>query len=164
MGGVGETDGMEYYEAQYDWVWPMIGFIAVTVLAIMGVNWILRKILRVERKKFFSSSSNFVNERHEKVDAYFRWSGAAISIGALFVFQETRSLLPIAALLAVNGVQGAYNVYMERTHADNPNDYKYSFLQFITSTVIVGTCIFAFFPDFAEFILEDIRLLADFMN
>lgn len=164
MGGVGETDGIGYYEAQYDWVWPLIGFIAVIALAIMGVNWILRKILRVERKKLFSSSSNFVNKRHEKIDAYFRWGGAAVSIGALFVFQETRSFLPLAAMLAISGVQGAYTVYMERNHADNPNDYKYSLLQFLTGTVIVGTCLFAFFPDFTEFILEDIRLLRTLMD
>lgn len=164
MGGVGETGGVGYYETQYDWIWPLIGFIAVTALAIMGVNWILRKILRVERKKLFSGSSNFVNDRHEKVDAYFRWSGAAISIGALFIFRETQSFLPLIALLAISGLQGAYTVYMERTHADNPNDYKYSFLHFLTSTVIVVTCIFTFFPDFSGFILEDIRLLADFIN
>ncbi|MBU9671914.1 DUF4181 domain-containing protein [Planococcus sp. CP5-4] len=164
MNGVGETGGMGYYEAQYDWVWPLIGFIAVTVLAIMGVNWILRKILRVERKKFFSNSSNFVNKRHEKVDAYFRWGGAAVSIGALFAFQEHRSFLPVIALFVISGIQGAYTMYMERTYADNPNDYKYSFLQFVTGTVIVGTCMVAFFPDFAEVMLDDIRLLAGLVN
>ncbi|MGM0896634.1 MAG: DUF4181 domain-containing protein [Bacillota bacterium] len=164
MGGVGGTGGMGYYEVQYDWVWPLIAFIAVISLAIMGVNWILRKILGVERKKFFSRSSNFVNDRHEKVDAYFRWGGAAVSIGAFFIFQETRSFLPLAALLAVNGVQGAYTVYMEKTHADNPNDYKYSLLQFLTGAVIVGTCMIAFFPEFSGLILDEFRLLVSLVN
>lgn len=158
---MGGTGGMEYYEAQYDWVWPLIGFIAVTGLAIMGVNWLWRKILGVERKKFFSRETNFVNDRHEKVDAYFRWGGAAISIAALFTFPSHRfTFLPLAALLAVAGMQGAYSVYMEKRHAENPNDYKYSLLQFLTSSIIICTCTITFFPEFAELILDELRSLA----
>lgn len=140
-------NGMGYYGAN-DWMWEVAGFLIVSGVAIFIVNWLLRKILGVERKKFFSPSSNYVNDRHEKVDAYFRWGGAAISLLAVFTFYEYGPAVPLVAILAIGGIQELYTAYMEKKHSDNPNDYKFTLLQLPTALVILFTCTAVFAPDY----------------
>ena len=144
-------DGMTgYYSAPTNWVWALIGFLVVTGVAIFIVNWLLRKILRVERKKFFAPSSNYVNERHEKVDGYFRWGGVVLTLIAYFASIEHGPTIPLVVILGIGGIQELYTAYMEKRHSGNPNDYKYTLLQLLTGGVIVVTCGIAFFPDFVE--------------
>ena len=78
MDGVNRMYGPDYYGTQTGEMWGILGFIVVVGLILFLVNWVLRKILGVRRKKFFAPSSNYVNSQHQKGDAYFRWGGAAI--------------------------------------------------------------------------------------
>ncbi|MBT2583296.1 DUF4181 domain-containing protein [Planococcus sp. ISL-109] len=149
-------DGMVgYYLAPTNWMWELAGFLVVTGVAIFVVNWMLRKILRVERKKFFSDSSNYVNDRHQKVDGYFRWGGAAISLVALFTFFEQGPWVPLAVMMVIGGIQELFTAHMEKKHSDNPNDYKFTLIQMPTGLVIVFTCAVAFFPEFIEIFFKD---------
>ncbi|WP_377279334.1 DUF4181 domain-containing protein [Planococcus dechangensis] len=157
MDGMNRMDGMTgmtgYYSAPTNWVWALIGFLVVTGISIALVNWLLRKILKVERKKLFAPSSNYVNGRHEKVDGYFRWGGAGIALFAYFASIEHGPTIPLVVIMAIGAIQELYTAYMEKRHSDNPNDYKYTLLQLLTGGVIVITCLFAFFPDFVELML-----------
>lgn len=147
---------MGYDIAPDNWMWELGGFLLVAGVAIFIVNWLLRKILRVERKKFFSDSSNYVNDFHRKVDAYFRWGGAAVYLVALFAFLEQGPWVPLALMIIIGGIQELFTAYMEKKHSGNPNDYKFTLLQLPASLVIVFTCAAAFFPELVDIVVTEV--------
>ncbi|WP_211655599.1 DUF4181 domain-containing protein [Planococcus alpniumensis] len=148
---------MRYYETDYSWMWEIAGFIGAVALAIGGFGWLLRKILGVERKKWFSPSSNFVNESHEKINNYFRWGNLAIYIMTLIIFGFQKGALYFIVLsILIGGVQELFNAYMEKRYAENPNDYKYTLLHYPASMVIVTTCALAFLPEIVDAFLKEL--------
>lgn len=139
-----------YYGVQDDTLWRIAAFLAASGILIFLVNGLLRKILGVRRKRLFSNSSNYVNGRHQKVDAYFRWGGAAVLIVVYLTFYEHGPGLPLAALLIVGAFQELYTAYMEKKHSKNPNDYKFTLLQLPSSLAIIFICAYMAFPEFSE--------------
>lgn len=152
------SEKMGYYETDYSWMWEIAGFLAATGVAVTLVSWMLRKTLGVERKKWFSPSSNFVNDFHQKVNDYFRWGsvGVYVLMLAAFGFQKG-ALYFIVATILIGGIQELFNAVMEKKHADNPNDYKFTLLHYPISIVIAITCAVAIFPETVEIFLEELR-------
>ncbi|MFP3322869.1 DUF4181 domain-containing protein [Planococcus sp. SIMBA_160] len=143
--------GISYYETDYSWMWEIAGFLGVAILAIAGVGWLLRKILGVERKKWFSHSSNFVNGFHEKVNNYFRWGNLAVYLLTLAVFGfQKGSLYFIIVTILIGGIQELFNAYMEKRYASNSNTYKYTLLHYPASMVILISSALAFFPEMVD--------------
>lgn len=81
------------YETDNGVWWQIAGFLAATAILITAVNWLLRKILGVERKKFFSAESNYVNAMHHKVNDYFRWGNVVLYLFLLIVYGFERGSL-----------------------------------------------------------------------
>ncbi|RAZ67036.1 DUF4181 domain-containing protein [Planococcus maitriensis] len=138
------------YGMQDDTLWRIAAFVAASGILIFLVNGLLRRILGVRRKKWFTHSSNYVNGRHQQVDAYFRWGGAAVLIAAYLASYEDGPVLPLAALLIVGAFQELYTAYMEKKHSKNPNDYKFTLLQLPSSLAIIFICAYMAFPEFSE--------------
>ncbi|QMT17393.1 DUF4181 domain-containing protein [Planococcus maritimus] len=148
---------VSYYETDYSWVWEIAGFIGAVVLAIAGFGWLLRRILGVERKKWFSPSSNFVNGFHEKVNNYFRWGNLALYVVTLAVFGFQKGALYFMVLtILIGGIQELFNAYMEKKHANNPNAYKYTLLHYPASMVILISCAGAFFPEMIDAFIKQL--------
>ena len=147
--------GISYYETDYNWIWEIAGFIGAAVLAIAGFGWLLRKILGVERKKWFSPSSNFVNSFHEKVNNCFRWGNLALYLTtlAVFGFQEGALYFMVLTIL-IGGIQELFNAYMEKKHSDNPNDYKFTLMQFPIALIIVFISGYIFLPNFMDVLFD----------
>lgn len=142
---------MGMYETDNGVWWQIAGFLAATAILITAVNWLLRKILGVERKKFFSAESNYVNAMHHKVNDYFRWGNVVLYLFLLIVYGfERGSLYFFVATLVLGELLELFNAYMERKHSENPNDYKFTLLQLPAGLMIVGICAAFFLPDVVE--------------
>lgn len=113
-------------------------FILVGVLAliIFIFSWIMRKVLRVERKKWFSN--NYVNDIHKKYDIGLRvFSVFAIVIAVIFLIKNASdfstdisfSLFLIGFSFTV--VQELFRAYMEWKYVKEKNDYLFTLSQLI---------------------------------
>ena len=112
--------------------WHLFIIIGSFSLILFIVNIVLRKYFRVQRKKFFSY--NHVNEKHKKIEWRIRWSFIALVLIASFIniflaegrlwYLETHILL-IPFIIALEVTRAV----MEKKHADNENDYKFTLAQ-----------------------------------
>lgn len=141
-------------------LWGLPAFFVVSGIAIFTVNWILRKILGVERKKWFSTSDYFVNDFHKKVERSFRYGSLALYILMLIFFGfETGSIYFLAATFLLGGIQELFKAYMEKTHAENPNDYKFTLLEYPVSMVIFFTSAATFIPEMTDFFIDELLMI-----
>ena len=157
MDGVNRMYGPDYSGAQTGEMWGILGFIVIVGLIVFLVNWVLRKTLGVRRKKFFAPSSNYVNSQHQKGDAYFRWGGAAIFLIVFFLFYEDGPFVPFMALVVMGLLQDTYTAYMEKKHSDNPNDYKFTLMQFPIALIIVFISGYIFLPNFIDVLFDGLE-------
>ncbi len=141
-----------------NWAWQFGTFLVAFIAVTSAVNWLLRKILNVERKEVFSYSSNFFTDTHQKVHDYFRWGGAIGYTASLAVFGfEKGSLYFLAVSIVLGGFQEVFNAYMEKKHSDNPNDYIYTLLKSAVFAVVLVTCAAAFLPDLLKVMWETLH-------
>ncbi|WP_211655598.1 DUF4181 domain-containing protein [Planococcus alpniumensis] len=154
-------EGTGYSETlSFDWLWGLPAFFVVSGLAIFSINWILRKILGVERKKWFSSSEYFVNEFHEKVERYFRYGNTALYILFLLFFGfEKGSIYFVALTFLLSVPQELFRAFMEKKYAENPNDYKFTLLEYPVSMIIFFTCAVAFTPEMFSLFMDELSFL-----
>lgn len=146
-----------YSEAPLEWMRGLPAFFVVSGLAIFSINWVLRKILGVERKKWFSTSGYFVNEFHEKVERYFRYGSAALYIVLLLVFGfEQGSIYFVLFTFLLSAPQELFKAFLEKKHAENPNDYKFTLLEYPVSIVIFLTCAVTFTPEIFNLFMDEL--------
>ncbi|WP_433748066.1 DUF4181 domain-containing protein [Falsibacillus pallidus] len=114
-------------------------------VVMFSLNWILRKIFKVERMKWFSY--NHVNERHKKIDWTIR-----ISVIVLLVFQfalnakngfintpwylQTYNLLFIFIIFTE-----AVRAFMEKKYAKNKKQYLVTAYQLLFICILLGTMV-----------------------
>lgn len=103
------------------WV-NMCIFLVVTVVSIVLFNALMRKLLKVEKRKFFSY--NFVNELHKKGEWTIRISFIIILIVIGIVFQN--SLFISIGLLTLFVSLTIFRAIIEKKYAENPKEYLYT--------------------------------------
>lgn len=116
----------------------LIGLFAL----LFGFQFGIRKLLRVEQKKWFSY--NHVNSTHKKLEWILRISFLVI-LGTLFVIliqmnPESSEIAwyfqPWIWLLAFFTLSGILQVVMEKKYAENPRAYIASALETIFNLVV----------------------------
>lgn len=132
--------------------WRIVLFLLGTVSSIFLVNLSLRKILGVERRKYFSS--DHVNDLHKKWDRILSIGSGIVVFCLSFAVIEYGPVISLY-VLAITAVIGTLQVVVragfEKKHADNPNDYLYTVLESLTGTVILITFGVSLFRDFLLF-------------
>ena len=103
------------------WV-KMLIFLVVTVGSIVLFNAMMRKLLKVERRKFFSY--NFVNNLHKKGEWTIRISFIIILIVIGIVFQN--SLFISIGLLTLFVSLTIFRAIIEKKYVENPKEYLYT--------------------------------------
>lgn len=118
----------------------------ILVLSIFGlflflINKFFRKWLNVEKKKFFSY--NYVNDKHKKID----WTIRIIFIFFLFFsffinvnrepLKHIWYLEPHILLFVVIIVTEIVRVIMEKKYAENKNDYIFSAIQLMVTSIFL---------------------------
>lgn len=137
-----------------DFWWRMFLFLAGSFLAIFIVNTILRKLLGVKKKSFFSY--NFINSFHEKAD----WSIRILTIVCIIflaVFAVDKIPAYMFVLFVIAGlVQETLRAVMEKKYAENPNDYLFTIIQMPTSLIILFGVAYLSFSGLLPALLEEL--------
>ena len=135
---------MNYYETDNHLILKIVTLIVTLSLIIFIFNWIIRKLLNVERLKLFSN--NYVNDTHKKYDIRIRViSVIGYMIAAFYFFSDSSDIgMNTAWYLFIIGmvflvVQELIRAYMEWKYLKGKNDYLFTLIQliFIIALVIV---------------------------
>ncbi|MFC4558281.1 DUF4181 domain-containing protein [Virgibacillus kekensis] len=107
--------------------------IALLVLIICIFSFILRKVLKVERRKLISQ--DYLNELHKKGDRTIRILYTAVSLVLVFVtvsgHVQYDSWLVIGFAVVFLIMDGTFRAIMEWKFKKGHNDYLYTFIQMI---------------------------------
>ncbi|MFX3675226.1 MAG: DUF4181 domain-containing protein [Paenisporosarcina sp.] len=108
------------------------------------INAIMRKVLSVERKKFFSY--NFINDSHKKGEWVIRISFTIIliSIAVYDVFNPFYIFAAIGFGIFLSG----FRVIFEKKYAENPKDYIYTLSEMGFAIVIILVMTLMVFPEY----------------
>ncbi len=128
-----------------DFWWKWLLLMITVILSVAVFNAIMRKLLNVERQKFFSY--NHINEQHKKVDWTIRISTIVILLIG-YAINSTRNpsewfwfFQPWAILILFLISSQTAKVIMERKYAENRNRYKVT----ISETVFISVILLSLF-------------------
>ncbi|MTD31966.1 DUF4181 domain-containing protein [Planomicrobium sp. YIM 101495] len=131
----------------------LVVFLLASAIAVFIFNWLMRKVMEVERKPIFSY--NHLNEFHKKADWTIRW----ITVGGyifllIFAFDSFIFGMFLLGMVSVSA-QEILRMIMERKYAENPKDYLYTFITLVTTFVIVFSIAQLLFPDLFQEMLTN---------
>jgi len=120
----------------------LIFLIVILSLLFFIFNSVMRRWLKVDKKKFFSTL-NHLNDKHKKVD----WTIRIIFISFMivgFYFNSTRDyteriwfLEPWYLLFGLTILSEAVRAFMEWKYADNKNAYLFTLSQLVFGMIVV---------------------------
>ncbi|MBT2571055.1 DUF4181 domain-containing protein [Planococcus sp. ISL-110] len=135
--------------------WRVVLFLFGTLSSIFLVNLSLRKILGVQRRKFFSTEH--VNDLHKKWDRILNVGAGIVVFIMSFALIEYGPVISMYILI-ITAVIGTLQILIragfEKNHAENPNDYMYTLLEALAGTVILITFGVSLFRDFVSVIFN----------
>ncbi|ASK63841.1 hypothetical protein CFK37_17590 [Virgibacillus phasianinus] len=116
-------------------IWPdIIIFLFLSFILLLVFDILMRKLLGVKKKKFFSH--NHVNELHKKIDWILRITTILVFILAQFLFYPEHFLLPYIIFTVLMVSIEIVRAVMEWKFAENPKDYLFTLSQIGLITVI----------------------------
>lgn len=127
-----------------DFSWKLILFLVGSAIIFFLVNLFLRKLLGMKKRTLLNP--HYVNERHEKVEFRLSIIGAVL-VGAVTIGSDFRSLNPVYASLVLGILITLYRAYMEKKYAENPNEYRFTLLEFSIGILLVLSLGSFLFPD-----------------
>lgn len=129
----------------------IIIFIIGCFVSIMTSNAVLRKVLNVKKRKFFSY--NFVNDLHKKGEWIIRISFFVIFI-AINIYVINNSFTPyfIYAFIAFGIILSGFRAIIEKKYAENPRDYLYTLSELGFAFIIIFVMMLLVFPEYMTLI------------
>ncbi|WP_033542866.1 DUF4181 domain-containing protein [Planococcus sp. CAU13] len=135
-----------------NFAWKLIVILAIFIFLSIVFNAVARKLLNVEKQKFFSFKH--INDKHKKFDWTIRTLGV-VSIIIGYAINITRPpsewfwfLHPWVILILFLIISQLGKAIMERKYAENPNLYKVT----VGETVFIGIFLFSlYWTDFWGF-------------
>lgn len=127
-----------------DFWWRLLFYLVVVAAVTSLINFLLRKLLKVERKPLFSY--NYLNDFHKKGDQILR---ACTIIAVIIVYLSTfESFFRFLLFLAIANIifTEGFRAIMEKKYAENPNDYLYTLWQLPVSLGIAFGFAWLLFP------------------
>ena len=125
----------------------IIIFILGCFVSIMISNAVLRKVLNVEKRKFFSY--NFVNDLHKKGEWIIRISFVLI-FTAIAIYGVYNPFTPyfIYAAIAFGIILSGFRAIIEKKYAENSRDYLYTLSELGFAFIIIFVMMFIVFPEY----------------
>lgn len=123
------------------WI-KMLIFLVVTLVSIILFNAMMRKLLKVDKRKFFSY--NFVNDLHKKGEWTIRISFIIILIVIGVGYQNYLYMSIILLALAIS--LSVFRAIIEKQYAENSKTYIYTLSEMgfaLVSSITVGYILFA---------------------
>ncbi|ALS75914.1 hypothetical protein AUC31_12225 [Planococcus rifietoensis] len=103
--------------------WLEIGLVILGIVVLNTLmNFVLRKILKIEKEKKDFFSSYYVNERHEKIDKWLKrlWLLLSVIIIYLVFIQEFPILLYLMLFIVLMVLDSLVRAYFQWKHSDQP--------------------------------------------
>ncbi|MFC4023675.1 DUF4181 domain-containing protein [Oceanobacillus longus] len=135
---------MYYYDNGDHLILKIVILTGTLSLILFIFNWIMRKLLNVERQKWFSN--HYVNDTHKKYDKRIRVISVIAYLIAMFYLiadssnfgMETSWYLFVVGMV-IMAVQELIRAYMEWKYLKDKNNYLFTLIQliFIIATVVV---------------------------
>ena len=125
----------------------IIIFILGCFVSIMISNAVLRKVLNVKKRKFFSY--NFVNDLHKKGEWIIRISFVLI-FTAISIYGVYNPFTPyfIYAAIAFGIILSGFRAIIEKKYAENSRDYLYTLSELGFAFIIIFVMMFIVFPEY----------------
>lgn len=122
-------------------------FIIGCFVSIMIMNAVLRKVLNIEKRKFFSY--NFVNDIHKKGEWIIRISFVLI-FTAIYIYGVYNPFTPyfIYAAIVFGLLLSGFRAIIEKKYAENPRDYIYTLSEMGVAFIIIFVMILLVFPEY----------------
>ncbi|MHA6250458.1 DUF4181 domain-containing protein [Oceanobacillus sp. CAU 1775] len=132
-----------YYTLGTDFWGRLILLLAIVGLLLFTFNFVMRKILKVERPEFFSY--NHINDKHKRIDWTIRISFFILLLlgFTINVMREPHEIIAIFEpynllvffIVASEGVRA----YMEWKYAENRNAYIFTISQLVFAIILLIT-------------------------
>ena len=137
----------------YDFLIKLIVFLISIVLVLITFNYTVRKLLGVDRKKWFSY--NYINERHKKLDWTVRTVFLIILLFSYFYTVSNIELIiewyfqPAFIVIILIIISELLRAFMEWKYAENKKAYIATILELcFTISVVILTITTNFFGIF----------------
>ncbi len=124
------------------WIKITIWFVGI-IVSIGIFNMIMRKVLSVERRKFFSY--NFVNDFHKKGEWILRISFVIIYI--LIAAFDAINQFFFYAVIGFGVSLSGFRAIIEKKYAENPKDYLYTLSELGFAMVVITIISLKMFPE-----------------
>lgn len=103
--------------------WLEIGLLILGIVLLNSlINFVLRKILKIEKEKKDFLSSDYVHERHEKIDKWLKrlWILLSVIIIYLVFIQEFPIFLYLLLFIVLMALDAFVRAYFQWKHSEQP--------------------------------------------
>ncbi|MFP3356301.1 DUF4181 domain-containing protein [Planococcus citreus] len=131
--------------------WLEIGLVILTMFLLSSlINFILGKLLNIEKEKKELFSFDFANERHRKIDQWIRWGWMLVSILVIYLvlYRELPVTLYLMLFIAWMTTDASIRAYFQWKHSEQP---KQAILTLSEMAVWVSTVTFIIYFDVFNF-------------
>ena len=132
-------------------MWLEIGLVILGIVVLISiVNFILRKLLKIEKEKKDFFSYDYINEQHRKIERWVRWSWMLVSLIAfsLILYQEFPVIFYLFLFIAWMATDAFVRAYFQWKHSEQP---KQAVLTLSEMVVWVSTVTFIIYFDVFNF-------------
>ncbi|WP_211655344.1 DUF4181 domain-containing protein [Planococcus alpniumensis] len=104
-------------------MWLEIGLVILGIVVLVTiVNFVLRKLLQIEKEKKDFFSYDYINEQHRKIEQWVRWGWMLASLIAfsLVLYQEFPVIFYLFLFIAWMTTDAFVRAYFQWKHSDQP--------------------------------------------
>lgn len=133
-------------------MWLEIGLVILGIVVLISIlNFILRKLLKIEKEKKDFFSYDYINEQHRKIERWVRWSWVLVSLIAfsLILYRELPVIFYLFLFIAWIATDAFVRAYFQWKHSEQP---KQAILTLSEMAVWISAVTFVIYFDVFNFL------------
>ncbi|MDN5710431.1 MAG: DUF4181 domain-containing protein [Planococcus sp. (in: firmicutes)] len=133
-------------------MWMEIGLVILGIVVLVTiVNFVLRKLLQIEKEKKDFFSYDYINEQHRKIEQWVRWGWMLASLIAfsLVLYQEFPVIFYLLLFIAWMTTDAFVRAYFQWKHSDQP---KQAILTLSEMAIWISAVTLVFYFDVFNFL------------
>lgn len=97
-------------------------FFVIVIATISVVKFMLRKVLKIEKRKKDFFSYDFINDQHKKIDKWVRWGWLLIGLTTIYLvfYQELPIMFYFSLFIAWMATDAFVRAYFQWKHSEQP--------------------------------------------
>lgn len=135
-------------------MWLEIGLVILGIVALVStVNFVLRKLLKIEKEKKDFFAVDYANERHRKIDQWVRWGWMLVSTIVIFMVfaEELPIIFYLLLFIAWMATDAFVRAYFQWKHSEQP---RQAILTLSETTVWISAVTLVIYFDIFNFLTE----------